>query len=65
MSSANILHFFSRSKRGSRNPVVAVEESSQDVKDARSSAKEVDDGLDLDMINPGELTFEEGTFLKF
>lgn len=44
------------SRRDSKDPDVRVDEGSQKV-------EVVNDELDLH-INPGELTFEEGTFVK-
>ncbi len=65
----SLLHFHSRFRQGSRDPDVAVSGGSQKVEDARVSVEKVsvekvDDEPDSD-INPGELTFDEGTLLKF
>ncbi len=60
----SLLHFYSRFRQGSRDPDVAVSGGSQKVEDARVSVEKVDDEPDPD-INPGELTFDEGTLLKF
>lgn len=57
------LHIYSRSKKGSKDSDVLVNGGSQN-EDVRASSEEAHDGPDSD-INPGELTFEEGTLLRF
>jgi hypothetical protein len=52
----SLLHLYSPSKRDSKDPDVAADGGSQ-------KAEGVDDEPDFD-INPGELTFEEGTLVK-
>jgi hypothetical protein len=47
---------YSPSKRDSKDPDVAADCGSQKV--------EVDNEPDFDVINPGELTFEEGMLVK-
>jgi hypothetical protein len=61
---SSLLHIYSRSRQGSRNPDVSANGGSKKVEDARVLVEEAYDEPDSD-INPGELTFEEGTLLEF
>ena len=61
---SSLFHIYSRSRQGSKDPNVSANGGSQKVEDARVSVEEAYDEPDSD-INPGELTFKEGTFLKF
>ena len=58
-----LLRLHSLSRRDYKDPDVATDRGSQNVED-RISVAEVDDELYFD-INPGELTFKEGTLLIF
>ena len=58
-SMASLFHLSSHSRKGSKDPDVSANGGSQKSEDARVSVEDVYD------ITPGELTFEEGTLLKF
>ena len=56
---ASLFHLSSHSRKGSKDSDVSANGGSQKSEDARVSVEDVYD------ITPGELTFEEGTLLKF